>query len=152
MCLTLTDITPRVAEEDITVYKVLFSMVRVRDHISNMMLKKSLREATYMSPYQYAPYELGKRYESVLGKPNVRYDDEGELIDINLEEGLHTYGNLEDAVSYRNATARHWGTVVVKCRIPKGAEYYEGLFPSLRQGDVLSYASDTLVLDEVVGD
>lgn len=82
----------------------------------------------YVTPYRYFPVEIGKTYHSEL----IREDNE-----VNI--GLHSYKFMEDA---RLDTE---GYIIVKCIIPKGSEYYEGVF-----WDEISYASNCLQYVEII--
>ncbi len=154
MCLSLGRNIPdraMVATEDVVCYKLLFKTAEYleeckkalgSDKLSIKSMESMLaRGDIYISPYRQAPYKLGKRYESKLDVP-FQY----EFYDAyRIECGLHTFVNISQAL-YRIETAYSRDMlVVVKCRIPKGSTYYKGTF-----GMAQSYASDALILDEVV--
>ncbi len=158
MCLNLTNkFSPQVAEEDITVYKVLYKVYEFNEHYHldwlgdrfKVTVGELLRDSvTYMSPYRYAPYQFGEMYKSVLGEPELDSSDMPHVY--NVEEGLHSYANLEDAMEAISGARNEYG-VVVKGRIPAGSAYYLGIFNRLFGKDgVGSYASTELILDELV--
>ena len=165
MCLTLTadERDVLVAEEDIVCYKILYTIKDYLDFYNikdcpdfNMSLMlsrieyKSIMDVhvldglgyLYMSPYRRSPYVIGETYTSVLGEAVER--SSGNMF--SVEKGLHTYAKLADAKA-----DTFDGVLIVKCRIPAGSKYYKGKFFTIGS-PVESYASDTLVLDEVVGD
>jgi hypothetical protein len=151
MCLQLfkskNQLERKVAEQDIKCYKVLTKGL-------------SGNGTTYLSIYRDYPYVLGQVVESDMETPVSLYDrltlaqkfemdrfsrDERkerakDLHEIN--EGLHSYVNLQDAIR-----GRPLGAVVAEAWIPKGAEYYEGSFAA---PDIASYASTQLVVKQLV--
>ena len=86
------------------------------------------------TPYQYVKIEIGNTYNSVLKK-----------VYMYINEGLHSFKHLSDAIESGEG-------VCVQCVIPKGSEYYEGIF-IVRYGGVgyaESYASDKLTYIKIV--
>ena len=63
------------------------------------------------TPFQDAIVEIGQTYKSELILGGTNYN--------SVFEGLHTYAN-KPPTSYRDGK-------LIKCVIPKGATYYEGL-------------------------
>lgn len=86
----------------------------------------------YVTPYQNSPVMIGKTYKSNLFK-----EDKFDFVNI----GLHSFKNLEDA---KVGLSMNY-SVLVKCIIPKGSDYYEGIFNYKK-----SYASDTLTYVELI--
>lgn len=84
----------------------------------------------YQTPYQHFPVELGKTYYSELGINRF----EG-----TIEEGIHSYSNINDALSSSNHDE-----IVVTCIVPKGSYYYIGRFSSRP-----SIASDTIIYSNI---
>ncbi len=80
----------------------------------------------YQTFYQGFKVEMGETYTSELEKT-------GDTI----EKGLHSFETMKGAKLY--------SSTVAKCIIPKGSQYYEGMF-----GSSVSYASDTLTYVEIV--
>lgn len=137
MCLDLYEgshvLTPRIAEEDIVVYKLLSERNIVPD-----VVKRMYPYTQYFSPFQDYPYALGVEYTAELTC----------VLDVILGEkygtvstGLHSFEFESAAVQCRYVV----GSVIAKARIPKGATYYHGEF-----GRHKSYTSDRLILDEIV--
>ena len=87
----------------------------------------STESFSFLTPYQLAIVKLGKTYTSALLRE----------LDTAIEIGLHSFANYEDAKNNGSG-------VVVKCIIPKGAEYYEGTFDRSK-----SYASNRLKYVEI---
>ena len=83
----------------------------------------------FLTPYQRANIEIGKTYDSILYK----YHD---IITL----GLHSFSKLKDAKKITS--------VVAKCIIPKGSEYYEGTFK--HKDKYPSYASNKITYVEIV--
>jgi len=121
MCLTkLTTKKAKVAKEDIVCYKVL---------------NKDLT-----SPYKYFQYELGGCTKSDLEINN----------DLSVQYGLHSFkykkGANEEVEEWVTETTQR-GDTIMQCVIPKGAEYYEGVFEGARMyTDKASYASNELIV------
>lgn len=151
MCLdvALTDgrCEPLVAEEDIVCYKVLFTTaVMLADRVLKKLCESydADEDAEYMSPYRYAPYDIGKEYTSELDDVWPIHAHSGMV-----SKGLHTFVDYYEAVHRMNDSGgRHRGAVLVKCRIPKGAMYYKGTYGIFKRSS--SYASDRLILDHVI--
>ena len=81
----------------------------------------------YKTYYQEVEVKIGETYSSTLNKC---WD--------TVEQGLHSFGKLEDAKTFTS--------FVAKCIIPKGSRYYKGTF-----GDsYLSYASNKLTYVEII--
>lgn len=81
-----------------------------------------------LTPFQEVEVEIGKTYFSELF-PNL-YNP--TILDI----GLHSIVDLDDCI--KDAKTEN-DTIVVKCIIPKGSEYYEG-----RWSDYKGYASNCI--------
>ena len=80
----------------------------------------------YETPYQYMKVEMGETYTSDLINLGKR-----------VEIGLHSFKTMKYAKSV--------SSIVAKCIIPKGSQYYEGMF-----GSYASYASDCLTYVEII--
>ena len=87
-----------------------------------------------ITPYQSVKIDIGNTYNSVLKK-----------VYVEINEGLHSFKHLSDAIE-------NWEGVCVQCVIPKGSEYYDGIFivRSDRMGYAESYASDKLTYIKIV--
>ena len=86
------------------------------------------------TPYQYVKIKIGSTYNSALEKTSNE-----------IREGLHSFKHLSDAIEDGDG-------VYVQCVIPKGSEYYEGIFIVRRNGVgyAESYASDKLTYVKIV--
>ena len=146
MCLSVKNLTRNVAETDIVCYKMLLTVKDTNNTCSGFFIEQ-MNGAEYLSPYRHAPYDIGKRYESTLDIPKKSYSMDD---DYSVHNGLHTFSELSDAIMIRNLTNKNFGPVVVECRIPKGAEFYSGIFENIYTGSAKSYASNSLIVDEVV--
>lgn len=82
-----------------------------------------------ITPYRDFKVEIGSEYTS-----------EFTLVNNSVRKGLHAYKFLKDTKIYSTTE-----NVIVKCIIPKGANYYEGTF----MGDE-AYASDRLKYVEII--
>lgn len=130
MCLRTLQTSPKIAEEDITCYKVLTEDLK--------------------SPCYGLQYELGKLIKSELVPTHRPICD-------TINEGLHTYNDKDDAISTIRllwAPQNNWTDedeiytpIVVECIIPKGSEYYRRwLLTSIQ------YASNQLIPKKIVYD
>jgi hypothetical protein len=106
----------KIATEDIVVYKLVYTY---NDCLHTV--------------FQYSLVEIGKTYHSKIKIIN-RFS-KNKYIEI----ALHSFKNLNDAIIHKNSDAKK----IVKCIIPKGAKYYEGVFDT---GWISSpsFASDTI--------
>ena len=111
MCLYSKSKTYKIAEKDITCYKVM--LIETSSWVLN-------------SPYRNMCYFLDVKYqEDYFNTDKASVDGETWI----LFRGFHSYINLSDALSYArnfNSCVTAQNFVVVKCIIPKGARYYEG--------------------------
>ena len=130
MCLDLNSANDKrhTAEEDIVVYKFL-----------RYYVDETYEE--YTTPYQNKPVEIGSEYTSDLSG----FDDK-------IIFGLHSFANLEDAISRASVTCDLGIWVVCKCLIPKGSRYYKGTFKIYKptQKNVESFASNRLRYLEII--
>lgn len=104
--------------------------------VRNLIIDEIPRnEVKYSSPYMYTPIEL-----------NTVYKGEVRVLEIfgstlkYIEEGLHTYSLLNDAI--RN---KQWYNLIFEAVIPKGAKYYNGTTDQLQ-----SRASDRIVYTKIL--
>lgn len=124
MCLEVKKPEIIVAKEDMVCYKVMM------EHYGD--------KGAWVSPYQGMAYKEGRAYE--LEKQLQLLDSKfGNIKDYPyiVEEGFHSFANLSDALQFLNVyearcpwcmdASRH-AYVIVKCIIPKGTTYAEGLF------------------------
>lgn len=119
MCLELKKPEIIVAKEDIICYKVMIEPWR-----SN---------GGWVSPYMFMCYWKGDTYE--LGKQLQLLDFSKTVKEYPylVEEGFHSFTSLSGAKKHRKHLSmfnHDNGFVIVKCTIPKGTTYVEGLFYS----------------------
>lgn len=126
MCLTIeSHQLANIAQEDITVWKVY---------------RKT--EKYLLSYYQEVRTNFGEQ-------PTVEFgivDDENDEGYSAVEEGYHSFKNLEDALKFYRTTRTN--NVLIECTIPKGSQYYLGTF-GVRQG-YKCYASNNLIVENYV--
>lgn len=101
------------------------------DILDSKNIVKYLNENTnkefLKTPYQRNPVKIGKTYKSDL-----------IVNDNSIMKGLHSYKR-------KSSCGYFLSFAIVKCTIPKGTEYYVGLF-----GNKVSYASKKITYNEVV--
>lgn len=120
MCLKTTLTEPKIAQEDITCYKV----------ISNDM--------TSLYHYDFK-WTFGKMYYSLIEADNDTKDCDSK----EIYQAFHSYETLEDLKkAYFTVTSP---CLAVKCTIPKGSKVYKGT-----HDDLNGYASNQLVMNEVI--
>jgi len=124
MCLALQKPEIIVAKEDIVCYKVMIEYPR--------------NNGIWTSPYMGMAYREGHSYE--LGKKLNLLDSSKTIKEYRyrVEEGFHSFTSLSEALFFLNAFEARYPClnrcsdasryVVVKCIIPKGTTYAEGLF------------------------
>ena len=137
MCLYLKDKKSKVATKDITCYKVL---VEHEDFGPRGGITRR-----YNTPFQEAPAKLGvtlKAYGGIeLGKLTWAKSAMAEGYTHYVAAGvIHTFKTLRGARKAVNDDNYCFGyqPVIVKCVIPKGTEYFEGVF---EYTGIASYAS-----------
>lgn len=124
MCLEVKKPGIIVAKEDMVCYKVMI------EYFGN--------KGVWVSPYQGMTYKEGQSYEL---KAQLQLLDSSKTVKeypYRVEEGFHSFTSLSEALFFLNAfEARHpclnrcsdaSRYVIVKCIIPKGTTYAEGLF------------------------
>lgn len=152
MCLITEQIEPRIAEEDVVVYKHMFRKIQKKK-----FLGITIKTYVYMmSPFQFHVYELGvqPKINIVKGKffeacqfysnhDSIHYNQKYNLRDlctsellISISEGYHSMmpDSPHAALEYENT---------YKCIIPKGSEYYVG-------GTGLVVSNQIIILDEKI--
>lgn len=129
----------KIAEKDITCYKILKSYTYTITEDNNEVLK---------SLYQNFEYAIGRTYQR---KPElglgfrVGYDDMHRCYFYEVHEAFHSYKNEETALwqLYEYASRSYMRLVAVKCTIPKGSEYVE---------NDCYYASDSIILNKIISE
>ena len=115
MCLTnLTTKKPLIAEKDIICWKVVI-----------------IENEEILSSYKNFKYTFNELFEEELMKKSNG----------DISKGFHSFKTKKDAKWESTLWGDDSNEVVVKCIIPKGAKYYEGLF-----GKDKAYASNSIKL------
>lgn len=133
MCLKSKAFYPKKAKEDIVCYKRLLfpSIPSPKDN------------DCFISPFYAFVWKLGEEYTAERAK-TIKYVVDFGVNKYKIENGyFHTFVDYKDCDDTTNGLT----DVIVKCIIPKGTYYYEGLINySSRHG----YASKHLKVVEVV--
>lgn len=99
----------KIAKTDIQVYKIL-------KKYQSWIFKRT----QYVSLYHRFKYKLDKVYKSKLG---VKFLE--EYNGLQIEEGLYSFINFEEAYFYRaNVSSGSLPWIICKAVIPKGSVYY----------------------------
>jgi len=119
---------PLIAEKDITVYKVVENL-----KVIDLLFFKIITARTI---YRRSKIRLGKTYKSELEYYTNIFKRNG-----TVEEGLHSFVNLKDCYyivpnicSYNitdSQTTYFAFYFIIECIIPKGSEYYVGVFDTI---------------------
>ena len=128
MCLIIGRVIKKyIANDPITVYKVVVS----REGLIG-----------YLTPYQEAYVQLGKTYYSDI---NIRKEDGA----YNVYEALHSFVDIPASLQHMIIPMSGYCSVILKCIIPKGSEYYKGF--SIFSGEArAAYASNKLKYIKVI--
>lgn len=124
MCIRLNCIeeSPKVAESDMTTYKIL-----------EVVKDKKTGEESYYSPFSIKrlQYNVGMLYTETLGKKEeVQYLyelEEGYKCTAKTTTGLYSYRDLDTAVKFMNILENSFiapKCKIFQCTIPKGSKYY----------------------------
>lgn len=110
MCLHIElDTKVKIANKDIVCYKVVEKIKNYKTTSSDYLF----------TPYRKMEVKIGEEYETYL---------RSYYLEVN--EGFHSFVSLKDAIAEKKYW-KYWVTheyEIVKCIIPKGAEYYKGRF------------------------
>ena len=132
-----------IAKEDIECYKVLEKY---------KFLGKFTRYKTIVIFFKI---KLGKQYSSKFEFGSETYFDKYLRCFSKrrtIEKGLHSFAKLKDAKAFCkdqfNLSLNH---VIVKCYIPKGAEYYKGIFNEYEAyvSNKLKYTTEILNIEKL---
>lgn len=139
MCLAASHKDIKIAEKNITCYKVL---VLCSDFYTGRVYKTPYIGALVPTHIINGKKELyasrgtcwkNKSIQQISGRTKYMYRIEGGYI--------HTYAKLSAANARKKSLNQYSGKYYIfKCVIPKGAEYYEGLEPN----GYKSYASECI--------
>lgn len=141
MCFRLNPLeTPetatKIANEDITCYKILKSYSYTIEENNDEALK---------SLYQNFEYAIGKKYQQTNLNFKVTHDAMYGCCYYEVHEAFHSYKYQETALCelYEYASRSYMRIVAVKCTIPKGSKYVE---------NDCYYASDSIILNEIISE
>ena len=145
MCLYTTQKEPKIAEKDITCYKVL-EICNPEWEVESSHKRKSKKTVLKSIYYPNFKWSIDKRYRSklvIIQRHVVACFDSYKYL---VSNAFHSYQTLESAKSYCQ-TIFVDSYVIVRCIIPKGAKYCEGM-NSLDEND--GYASNQIIMKEIV--
>lgn len=144
MCLDIKKTSKRqTAKKDITVYKNVRIELRAGVAVSANIMNCDVSWLEAHSYYQKYTYTFGKTYKSRVIKKSIRILGRGIKKRYSVEIGFHSFKNKYDALR-----TRQFGTQVVKCTIPKGAQYYTGVW-QMHVSRFPNYASTKIILNNV---
>lgn len=113
MCLYITDREIQIAKKDIICYKILIKERK-------KWIYRIFHKSTYRAPfYIHHTYQLKELND--LGRSLIVYTD------CEVHSGFHSFVDIQDAkckLDEWSETQRGW--TIVKCIIPKGAEFVKG--------------------------
>lgn len=139
MCLRTKQKEPKIAQEDITCYKVL-EICNPEWEVESGRKRKSKKTVFGSIYYPNFKWSIDKRYRSRLVIEPTHIEN-----DYAVTKAFHAYQTLEFAKSYYK-TVSVTPCVIVRCIIPKGSKYYEGIHTVGGDG----YASNQMVIKEIV--
>lgn len=119
MCLITKQKLSNIAKEDVICYKIITTNIESGNYVSYY--------------YSEMKWELNKVYCSSLGRCRDY-----------VREGFHSYAHYQDALKILEQDMP-LGCILVKCIIPKGANYYKG-----KQQDSDGYASSQIKMTEIL--
>lgn len=119
MCLITSQTKPLIADKDITCYK---------------LLKKGMHSCCYDFTW-----ELGQLYHSRIEVEYSPYEHSTVI-----QNAFHTYAFCDTVKRVYCSSA--CASMIVKCTIPKGAEYYCGM----HTGNDYGFASNQLIINEIM--
>lgn len=132
MCLIIRkNAKVKTAKKDIVCYKVVEKRVK----------------SGYVTPFFNMPISIGEEYGDASLKKKITY------FSIVVEEGYHSLKTFEDAMDYTAMLMlahQFCSFAIVKCVIPKGAKYYDGMTENTIGKRKNGYASDKIRYVEVV--
>ena len=139
MCLYTTQKVPKIAQEDITCYKVL-EICNPEWEVESGRKRKSKKTVLRSIYYPNFKWSIDKRYRSKLEVIQPRHT----VNHYSVATAFHSYQTLESAKSYYETTSVD-PCVIVRCIIPKGAKYCVG-----QHGNEDGYASNRMIMKEIV--
>jgi hypothetical protein len=136
---------PKIAKEDITCYKVL-EICNPEWEAESGRKRKSKKIVLKSIYYPNFKWSIDKRYKSRLVIEPRYMIGYYNMFNYYVTKAFHSYQTLESAKSYCQ-TIFVDSYVIVRCIIPKGAKYCEGM-NSLDEND--GYASNQIIMKEIV--
>lgn len=116
---------PMIAKKNIYVYKYLEANDEIK--ISDIDIDGINKEDFWYSPFRGAPYLPGATHQVDKFSFEVTkvYNNWG----VNINKGLHSFLTKEDAEKYfNNKYKSKFIGAIVRCYIPKGAQYFKNKF------------------------
>lgn len=149
MCLYTTQKVPKIAGEDIICYKVL-EICNPEWNLESSRKRKSEKPVLMSYFHSDFKWNMDKRYRSklvIIQRHVVTCFDSYNYL---VSNAFHSYQTLETAklfcrnISYQSDMEP---CAIVRCIIPKGAKYCEGMHSDGSDG----YASNQIIMKEIVG-
>lgn len=148
MCLTPSHKHPKIAKEDIIVYKVLSPKSRLLElnrHVGHWDQILVSDDHEWYSPFRKTPFDITTMATTKLGKA---YTDGYTLA---VDEGIHSFGSLPQALHMVEENRMLYRVdcphAVFKAVIPAGSKFFKGFFDYQGHHRV-SYASNQLIIQE----
>lgn len=110
MCLITQQNKPNVTDKDIVCYKLARKYRYASGKVSTVK---------FASQYIYFEYVLGVSYTEASFQEL--------LCGCSVDKGFHSYKRLQDMEDARNMLVYPEGFAILKCVIPAGARYWEGV-------------------------
>lgn len=146
MCLYTKQKEPKIAEKDITCYKVLKIWDSEQD-VESGRKRKSKKTVLKSMFYSEFTWNIGKHYRSRLVIEPRQATKCCDNFNSHVDKAFHSYQTLESAkLASRNIFLNSY--VIVRCIIPKGAKYCEGMNCGDSQD---GYASNQIIMKEILG-
>lgn len=135
MCLILQDNKERIAEKDITCYKIFYNVYGGK---------------VLSTLFQRYTMTLGREYDidcSETSNCSYKYGNH-----YYVEGGcFHSFKTLQGARGFlKREVGEHGPCLIVKCTIPKGTKYFDGVFRNGISRYYGSYASRRITPNELV--
>jgi len=142
MCLYVTSKKVRVAKEDMVCYKILD-----RKKERKKWIFRIFRKPTYRAPFYFNYiYQLKKLND--LGKFLYVAISPEELCGV-VHEGFHSFVDIQDAKRMLSEWYETHVGVIVKCIIPKGAEYVKGTIYKSQNSPACYVSNQIICVKEV---
>lgn len=148
MCLYTKQKEPKIAQEDIICYKVL-EICNPEWNLESSHKRKSKK--TVLMSYFHSDFKwnIDKNYRSKLVIEPRPIAESYEDFKYYVSKAFHSYKTLESTKFFCYIISHQSDMdpcVIVRCVIPKGAKYCEGMHSDGKEG----YASNQMIMKEVV--